>query len=106
VLEGVPVTLSHLCGVVAGLVAPGLDPGAIYVWLAEVPQERRGCPRQSPDQVGGRHDGGEMIRSHCNALYPSTSRASTAFLLSLGNEGADSRNTPAMIGEMVERDQN
>jgi len=40
--------LNHFSRVMAGLVP------AIYVLLAEAPQERRGCPRQSPDQVRGR----------------------------------------------------
>jgi len=40
--------LIHLSGVMAGLVP------AIHVFLADGPQERRGCPRQSPDQVRGR----------------------------------------------------
>ena len=39
-LEPVPITLKHFSGVMAGLVP------AIYVLLAEAPQERRGCPRR------------------------------------------------------------
>jgi hypothetical protein len=61
-LEPVPLMLNHFSGVMAGLVAAGLDPGAIHVFLAERPQERRGCR----DKRG--HDGGEVIRCHRNAL--------------------------------------
>src|SRR5215813_6584951 len=39
-LERVPVVSNHLLGVMAGLVP------AIHVFLAECPQERRGCPRR------------------------------------------------------------
>src|SRR5215470_12134445 len=46
--RAVPVVLSHLFRVMAGLVP------AIYVFPVEGAQERRGCPRQSPDQVRGR----------------------------------------------------
>src|SRR5215471_19045897 len=40
-LERIPVMLNHFSRVMAGLVP------AIYVLLAEAPQERRGCPRQA-----------------------------------------------------------
>jgi hypothetical protein len=40
-LEHVPVMLNHLSGVMAGLVP------AIHAFLAERPQQRRGCPRQA-----------------------------------------------------------
>jgi hypothetical protein len=39
------VTSDHLCGVMAGLVRPS---------TSENRRERRGCPRQPPDQVRGR----------------------------------------------------
>src|SRR5262249_14312493 len=40
-LERLPVMLNHFSRVMAGLVP------AIYVFLAEAQQERRGCPRQA-----------------------------------------------------------
>jgi len=40
-LKRVPVILSHLSGVMAGLVP------AIHVFLTDSPQERRRCPRQA-----------------------------------------------------------
>ena len=61
-LEPVPLMLNHFSGVMAGLVAPGLDPGAIHVFLAQRQQERRGCRDKR------KHDGGEVIRSHRSAL--------------------------------------
>src|SRR6266849_8399746 len=39
-LERVPITLNHLFGFMA------------HVFLAESPQERRGCPRQAPTSAG------------------------------------------------------
>ena len=50
--------LNHFSGVMAGLVP------AIYVLLAEVPQK----DVDARDKRG--HDGGEVIRSHPNALSP------------------------------------